>query len=109
MDREKILQEAINCVCHDRQDAYGKPEDNFLAIAKLWNAYMDNKYGTIDIEPEDVGIMLALMKIGRMTSGKVKADNYIDAAGYLACAGEMDTQIYNCEEPIKPIGNEDYE
>ena len=22
---------------------------------------------------------------------------------------EMDTQIYNCEEPIKPIGNEDYE
>ena len=33
--------------------------------------------------------MLALLKTGRIASGQTKADNYIDLAGYAACAGEI--------------------
>jgi hypothetical protein len=34
-------------------------------------------------------MMLALLKIGRIATGHTKADNYIDLAGYAACAGEI--------------------
>jgi hypothetical protein len=33
--------------------------------------------------------MMALLKIGRIASGQAQADNYIDLAGYAACAGEI--------------------
>jgi len=41
------------------------------------------------LDAEDVAILMALMKFGRITSGKVNMDNYIDAIGYVACAGEI--------------------
>lgn len=82
--REEILQQAKICVCTDREAAYGAPENNFARIANLWNAYKPGNFA-----PHDVAIMLALLKIGRIASGKVKADNYIDLAGYAACAAEL--------------------
>lgn len=36
MNRKEILEAAAKTVCIDRQDAYGKPEDNFELIASLW-------------------------------------------------------------------------
>ena len=85
--RRQILEEAEKCVCTDRQTAYGTPENNFTRIADLWNAYKPCEFTA-----HDVGIMLALLKIGRIASGQVKADNYIDLAGYAACAGEIATK-----------------
>ena len=82
--RKSILAEAEKCVCTDRESAYGTPENNFAAIANLWNAYKPCGFTA-----HDVGIMLALLKIGRIASGQTKADNYIDLAGYAACAGEI--------------------
>ena len=89
MDRKEILKASEECVCKDRQDAYGKPENNFAAICNLWNQYLLNKYGFDSLNPTDIGVLMALMKIGRITSGKHNIDNYIDAIGYLACAGEI--------------------
>ena len=40
-------------------------------------------------EPHDVAILMALLKIARVRSGRYKADNYIDLAGYAACAAEI--------------------
>ena len=34
--REEILREAIKCVCTDRNEQYGEPEDNFSCIAEYW-------------------------------------------------------------------------
>ena len=82
--RKSILTDAIQCVCTDRETAYGTPENNFAAIAALWNAYKPCGFTA-----HDVGILLALLKIGRIASGQTKADNYIDLAGYAACAGEI--------------------
>ena len=32
---------------------------------------------------------MALLKVARIKSGRYKADNYIDLAGYAACAAEI--------------------
>lgn len=82
--RKSILAEAERCVCKTRDQQYGDIHDNFSRIAALWNAYKPCGFTA-----HDVGIMLALLKIGRIASGQAKADNYVDLAGYAACAGEI--------------------
>lgn len=84
--RKTILSEAERCVCADREQQYGSPENNFSLIARLWREYLDTDK---PITAHDVAIMMALLKIARIASGQVKADNYVDACGYLACAGEI--------------------
>ena len=96
--REEILKAAAKCVCGDREQDYGGPEDNFRRIASLWNSYlygaglMENNDPTVwkGIKPKDVAAMMALMKIARIESGHAKADNWIDLAGYAACGGELE-------------------
>lgn len=87
MTRPEILDETKKIVCTDRNAQYGEPEDNFGIIAKYWSDYLGR-----DISAHDVGIMMTLFKVGRIQSGGTKADNYIDACGYLACAGEIATR-----------------
>lgn len=87
MTRAEVLQAAEKCVCGDRDEQYGNPEDSFTVIADLWGAYRDEHY-----KPHDVAMMLALMKIARIVTGVQKEDSYVDAAGYLACAGEIATR-----------------
>ena len=95
MTREEILNTAKECVCGGREEDYGSPEDNFKTIADLWGTYLKraciSKDGTVCILPEDVAVMLALVKIGRIASGNSKADNWVDLAGYAACGGEIET------------------
>lgn len=86
MTRKEVLDNAVKCVCGDREDDYGSPERNFERIANLWNAYL----GTHSIVPKDVAAMLSLLKIARIASdGHGKDDNWIDLAGYAACGGEL--------------------
>jgi hypothetical protein len=88
MDRKRILELAEQCICRDREYEYGKPESNLALIADFWNDYIGNRMeGKFDAE--DVAIMMALLKIARITTGTFKADSYIDAVGYLALAGEL--------------------
>lgn len=82
--RSTILKAAEQCVCNDRQDAYGSIEDNFGLIGKLWSALL----GTT-INAHDVALMMALLKIARAKTGLPKDDNYVDACGYMSCAGEV--------------------
>ena len=84
MNRAECLQEAGKIVCNDREDTYGAPEDNFEMIAYFWGNYL--KY---DLTSQDVANMMILLKVARAVTGKFKADNYVDIAGYAACACEM--------------------
>lgn len=84
MTRAEILDSAKKCVCEDRESQYGSPEDSFELIAELWTVYLDYR-----LSPVDVAIMMALLKIARIAGGRFKADSYIDACGYIACAGEI--------------------
>lgn len=96
--RETVLDAAKRCVCGDREQDYGSPENNFRTIASMWNSYlygaglMENHDPTAwkGIKPKDVAAMLALLKIARIASGHAKADNWIDLAGYAACGGELE-------------------
>lgn len=92
--RRSILAAAEKCVCGDREQDYGSPEDNFRTIADLWEIYLRRKCVSPDAEvivyPEDVAAMMALMKIARIVNGSAKADNWVDLAGYAACGGELE-------------------
>ena len=90
MKREDVLNAAKQCVCQDRNDQYGDPEDNFKTIAGLWSWYLHSaKDNQTIIYPHDVANMMVLLKMARAASGKLNPDNYIDAAGYAACAAEL--------------------
>lgn len=91
MTRAEILDAAKGCVCKDRNEQYGAPEDNFLIIGNLWTAYLGQK-----IYPEDVAAMMILFKVGRIKTAQVPvADSWVDVAGYAACGGEIDTEDGN--------------
>lgn len=89
MDKKICLETAISCVTQDRQNDYGKPENNFATIANYWNKYLLSTGRDASFCPTDVAIMMGLLKIARMASSPTKADNYIDAAGYFAIAAEL--------------------
>lgn len=83
MNRAEILEAARVCVCGEREQDYGTPENNFTLVGKLWEAYTGQAYTA-----KDVAMMLALLKVARIRTG-VKADSFVDLAGYAACAGEI--------------------
>lgn len=98
--RKEILKQATDAVCTDREGQYGSPEDNFRRIADLWTAY----WGGYPFEPKDVAMMMSLLKIARITTGKHKDDNYIDLAGYAACGAELGSleTAYEADAESKP-------
>lgn len=91
MSREEILAAAKKCVCGDRDQQYGTPENSFGVIAELWETYLKatNPGTEININGADVAALMALFKIARIATGTQKADSWIDAAGYIACGGEI--------------------
>lgn len=84
MTRAETLDKAKKCVCGQRENDYGSPEDNFLTIAKLWSAYKD-----VDFSANDVAMMMALLKIARIRTGTATEDSFVDLAGYAACGAEI--------------------
>lgn len=64
MTRAEILDRAKECVCGQREQDYGKPEDNFAIIADLWSAYKGTEFNA-----KDVAVMMSLMKIARIKTG----------------------------------------
>lgn len=103
--REEILSAAEKCVCGDREQDYGSPENNFRTIAGMWSTYLSAALSdlfiqgqcAIMIESKDVAAMLALLKIARIASGHAKEDNWIDLAGYAACGGELEANATHKE------------
>lgn len=85
--RSECLDIAKEIVCKDREGTYGKPENNFKLIADLWSAYKG-----VEFTAHDVAMMMILLKIVRISAGKYKSDNYIDIAGYAACAAENEVK-----------------
>ena len=85
MTRKEILEKAEQCVNGQREQDYGSPEDNFGVIADLWSVYLGDR----NINPVDVAMMMALLKIARIRSGQGTDDSFVDLAGYAACGGEI--------------------
>ena len=80
--RKTILDAAATCVCKERNDQYGEPEDCFQDIANLWAAYKGTNF-----DPFDVAMMMSLLKVARAKANPQHTDNYIDLCGYGSIAG----------------------
>lgn len=99
MTRKETLEKAAVCVCGQREQDYGSPEDNFSTIAKFWNAYLklSPQMGRY-ITPDDVTMMMALLKIARISTGTATEDSFVDLAGYAACGAEIATKRKDDQE-----------
>ncbi len=89
--RRQLLLDAADTIDGDRNETYGGPENSFLQIANLWNAYL--RSFDVCLGPHDVAAMMALLKIARIstTSGKHR-DSWLDLAGYAGCGWEVAEQ-----------------
>ena len=77
------LETAIELITGPRAHDYGNKIINHNNIAKLWSAYLD-----INISAHDVAVCMSLLKIARTKLGSRASDTYVDAAAYMAIAGE---------------------
>ena len=84
MTRAEILDTAKEYVTKDRAASHGDLEYNFTRIADYWTVYTGHQF-----DPQDVAVMMMLLKISRIGSNHTNSDNWIDAAGYAACGGEI--------------------
>lgn len=99
MNRSEILDMAKEIVTKDRQATHGNAEDNFSTISEMWEAYIRSAciagdYYDLCISPNDVAIMMILLKIARTASNPEHLDNWLDMVGYAACGGEIATGCY---------------
>ena len=83
MTREEILNEAIRLTSTDRQKNYGKPLINHQRIATIWSVILG-----AEITPSQVALCMAGLKLARLAY-KYDDDSFIDAAAYIAIAGEI--------------------
>ena len=88
--KRDILDLSIKAV-GDRGLNYGKPEDNFDRIARLWNAHLLNAGANLTwmLNATDVALMCALLKVARLEHQPDHLDSWVDLAGYAACGGEI--------------------
>jgi len=88
MKRSEILDTAKQYVNVDRAADHGSAEKNFGLIALYWSAHLDTFVG-----PEDVAVMMTLMKLARIKANPAHIDSWVDGCGYLACGGEIATEV----------------
>ena len=63
-----------------RKAVYG---NSFPIIAGLWNNYLNNCMEGTELSPEDTAVMLALLKIARLSIASNDADSMQDLLNYL--------------------------
>jgi len=83
MRANDILNEAQDLIA-DRGKDYGLAALNHLRIAKYWSTYLER-----DIQPHEVAICMALVKISRLQETSQHEDSYKDGAAYIALAGQI--------------------
>jgi hypothetical protein len=69
-----------------RQDSYGRPEDGFAVIARLWSVVLG-----VDVAPHQVALALGAVKTARLIANPQHLDSWVDLAGYAACGAEIAT------------------
>jgi hypothetical protein len=77
---EKLFDNVIKTI-HARGVSYGHPITNHKRIAELWSAYLG-----YPIQPNEVAICMALVKISRQAEDPTILDNYEDCLAYISIA-----------------------
>lgn len=90
MSAAECLNTAATLVSGDRDRQHGAKADNFGRIAIMWQAWLETRRdSSAPLTGHDVAVMMTAMKLARTQSGEHNPDDYVDACGYAACAGEL--------------------
>ena len=83
------LLTALQLVTFERHASHGAMIEGFERIARIWSALLAGRDLEADpLEASEICDMMELLKIARRQSGAFNPDDYIDGAGYAACAFE---------------------
>ena len=107
MNTTDILKKAEKLVSKDRAETHGDKILNHENIARLWGAYLQNKFKlNLNLLPEDVANLMTLLKIARTQGGKFNIDNFVDACGYAAIAGEISNKRQSIKSATLGVSND---
>jgi len=84
-----ILTNAATTITN-RGATHGHYDTTMLRTAKLWEDYFERP-----VEPMDVAICMALVKLARIMETKTNVDSWLDAVAYFAIAGELAVKDWN--------------
>jgi hypothetical protein len=84
MNRNEILDTAKDLINGDRAETHGDAHDMHEVIAEMWSAILG-----FSVSPMRVALMMAALKLARASENPDHSDNFVDACGYIALAGEM--------------------
>ncbi|AIW02951.1 phosphofructokinase [Mycobacterium phage Malec] len=80
-----ILTKAEEIINGQRALDYGDARENHERIAGLWNSYKRDT----EFTPEDVAVMMILLKIARFMENGYHEDTVVDIAGYAGVLEKM--------------------
>ena len=91
MKAQQHLDEAAGLIGGDRARQHGDVRLLHDHVAGLWTAYLQPRRGRLDqsLDARDVLAMMALLKLARSQHGAFNRDDWVDALGYVALAGQV--------------------
>ena len=107
MNTTDILKKTEKLVSESRHDKHGDKVINHENISRLWTSYLQNKFKlNLVLLPEDVACLMTLLKLARTQAGKFNLDDYIDACGYAAIAGEIANKRQSIKSSTLGVSND---
>ena len=74
----------------ERGATHGHYDLTMLRTAKLWSDFLER-----EIEPSDVAICMALVKLARIMETRLNDDSWLDAIAYFSIAAELAVKDWN--------------
>lgn len=78
------LSKAAALIEGERMQDYGPPEKSFRRLAVGWTEIVG-----VEIDSKQVALMLAWMKISRLTQNSDHEDSWVDLAAYGGIGGDL--------------------
>lgn len=86
-----IAGEAHDLVYGERAATYGSPISSFTAIARVWTGLLSGKLREgAEVDPHDVALMMAGLKLCRLTQSPGHRDSRVDTIGYMLTMERLD-------------------
>jgi len=99
MNRDDVVDSALDKINGDRQDEYGDVLNSFTTISIGWDTIVKSALGTHGcITPMHVGLMMDWLKTSRLLVNINHEDSWIDKIGYSALSAEVADQYNDWEE-----------
>jgi len=90
MNRDDVVDSALDKINGDRQDEYGDVLNSFTTISIGWDTIVKSALGTHGcITPMHVGLMMDWLKTSRLLVDINHADSWVDKVGYAALSAEV--------------------